>query len=142
MRPLLRRDVRIFRTGEKGIAWRLTEPSFATLRRQPVETGLAPSRLPRLRRRGQPRFYGKSDAPSSERTLSRVVPRSIVRLIRASRRRVRQVHPQLTEFRIRIALRWIVRQQILRPQFVADLAERVVQLRQRRGVVILPARIG
>src|ERR1700686_2073626 len=79
--------------------------------------------------------------PPSERPFARVVPRATVRLVRTPRRRVRQVYPQLTEFRIRIALRRIVRQQILRPQFVADLLERVVQLRQGRCVVILPARV-
>src|SRR5208337_2651301 len=101
-----------------------------------VETGLAPLIL--WRRRGKPRLYLKSDSPS-ERALARVVAGAIMRLKRTARRRVRQVHPQLTEFRIRMALGRIVGQQILGSEFVADLAEGVVQLRQRLGVVILAA---
>src|ERR1035438_329939 len=61
----------------------------------------------------------------SECPLVGVVSRPIMRLIRTSRRRIGQVHPQLPEFRIRIALGWIVSQQIPRPQLVTDLAEGV-----------------
>src|SRR5258708_7552099 len=102
---------------------------YCTKSKDRVETGLAHG-LPRLTRggkRGETRLYGKSD-PLLERPLPRVVPGAIVRLIWTSRRRVREVHPQLRDFRIRISLRGIVCQQILRPQLVADLLERVIQL--------------
>src|ERR1019366_9375961 len=74
-------------------------------------------------------------------SLPRVIPSPVVRLIRTARGRVRQVHPQLPEFRIGIAFGGIVRQQILRPQFVANLLKRAVQLRQGSGVEILSARV-
>src|SRR5271157_2613024 len=118
----------------RGAAWFFC----AGKERCSVETGLAPSpRAPSRLSRPQDAASRVSTGESSECTLPRVVPGPVVRLIGAARRRVCQVYPQLAEFRIRIALGRIVGQQILRSQFFADLLEGAVQLRRRRGVVVL-----
>ena len=42
------------------------------------------------------------------------------------------------EFRERVVFRWVVRQQVLRAQFVADFVEGVIELSNRRRVIVSP----
>src|SRR6266446_8937613 len=58
-----------------------------------------------------------------ERVLGRVVSRAITRLVGPAGWRVGEVDLNAAEFRLGVVLRWIVGQQILHAQFVADLAE-------------------
>src|SRR5712671_5389527 len=60
---------------------------------------------------------------SLERILGRVVSRAITRLVGPAGWRVGEVDLNAAEFRLGVVLRWIVGQQILHAQFVADLAE-------------------
>ena len=77
----------------------------------------------------------------SKRPLVRVIAGAIVRLKRTTRRRVGQIYVQLAKLRTGITLGWIVGQQILSSQFVTDLLKGTIQLRRRRRVIILAARI-
>src|SRR5580698_5547802 len=64
----------------------------------------------------------------SERPFSRVIPRAIVYLERPARGRIGEVHLNAAKIGIGKSFGRIVGQKILRAQFVADLAERVIEL--------------
>ena len=56
-------------------------------------------------------------------------------------RHAADLHIDAAKLRERIALRRIISQQILRPQFIADLLKCLVQLRGRCRIIELPARV-
>src|SRR6202008_4652987 len=70
-----------------------------------------------------------------------VVTRSMPHMIRRRFGHPSNVHLDAAELRERRLLHRIVRQQILRAQFVTDLVKRLIELRGRSRVVELPSRV-
>src|SRR5258705_11400630 len=79
--------------------------------------------------------------PDSEVRLRTVIPGPMPHTKVVSFRHPVDIDLQAPELGVREAPRWVVRQQILHAQFVANLVERAVQLRERTRVVILPTRV-
>src|SRR5882672_4619528 len=77
----------------------------------------------------------------SEIRFRRIVPSTVSHPVRRRLGLSRDSNLNTAKLRIRQALRWIVSQQILRAQFLADLAEGVIQLHHRSRIVVLAARI-
>src|ERR1035438_5194421 len=80
-------------------------------------------------------------ALASKFCLPRVVTGAMPHTVARSLRYTRHFDLNVAELRPRRALRRIISQQILRAQFVADFAKRLVQIPRGGRVIILPTRI-